>query len=150
MIGKSGVQKVEGFNDSNTILFCENGAIGIGVVVGNTGVSAVNGKKILKAGTPMTGDLTARTTAFQKATTTAGKAGNLVVPDGGGTVELPEPKVSNAVGILMTDIDVTNGEANAQIYLYGIIDMNKVDSTTAALITAEVKTALAGRILFVK
>ena len=150
MIGKSGVRKVEGFNDSNTILFCENGAIGIGVVVGNTGVSSVNGKKILKAGTPMTGDLTARTTAFQKATTTAGKAGNLVVPDGGGTVELPEPKVSNAVGILMTDIDVTNGDANAQIYLYGIIDMNKVDSTTAALITAEVKTALAGRILFVK
>lgn len=150
MLSNKEFVRTEGYNNANTILFCEEGKLAISVVVGNTGATVVDGRKILKAGTPMTGDLTARTTAFQKATTTEGKAGNLTVGADGGTIELPEPKTSNAVGILMYDADVTDGEANAQIYLFGVVDMNKLDNTTAALITEEVKAALAGRIMFVK
>lgn len=120
MLNRTGVQKVEGFNDHNTILFCEEGKLAIGVVVGNTGVSADGtGKKILKAGTPIEGDLTARTTPMKKVATKA-----------------------NAVGILMYDTDVTDGNENAQIYIAGVFDMNKIDGTTAALIDAEVKGAL--------
>lgn len=120
MLNRTGIKKVEGYNNANTILFCEEGKIAIGVVVTNTGVSAgVDGKKILKAGTPIEGDLTARTTAMKKAETKA-----------------------NTVGILMFDTDVTDGEANAQVYIAGVIDLNKVDSTTAAEIDADVKGAL--------
>ena len=103
-----------------TILFCEEGKLAIGVVVGNTGISAGgDGKKIIKAGTPIEGDLTARTTAMEKIATPA-----------------------NAIGILAEDVDVTDGNANASVYIAGVIDLNKIDGTTAALIDADVKGAL--------
>lgn len=148
MFGTTKLTRIEG-STPKTILFCTEGVVSIGIVMSQTGATTVDGRKIHKAGTPVTGNLTNRATEFTKATTTPGKAGNLVVPDGGGTVELPEPKVSNAVGILMNDVDVTNGKANAHIYLCGVIDVNKIDSTTAALITDEVKKALPN-LIFVK
>lgn len=120
MLNKTGFKVTEGYNDANTILFCEEGKLAIGVVVGNAGLSADGeGKKILKAGTPIEGDLTARTTAMKKVATKA-----------------------NTVGILMYDVDVTSGEKSAQIFIAGVFDLNKIDSATAALIDAEVKTAL--------
>ena len=55
--------------------------IGVGVVAGNTGVDAnTEGKKIIKAGTPMHGDLTNRTNAFLV-------AGQTVDPTATATVE---------------------------------------------------------------
>lgn len=119
MLNKTGVTVVEGYTPQ-TILFCEEGKIAIGVVVGNTGVVAdSDGKKIIKAGTPIEGDLTARTTAMKKIATPA-----------------------NAIGILTGDVDVTAGNANASVYIAGVIDLNKIDGTTAALIDADVKGAL--------
>ena len=83
------------------------------------------------AGTPLSGDLTARNTAFKKAATSG------------------EPAASNAVGLLLHTVDVTNGKQNATVLVSGLVDLNKLDSATAALITAEVKAALP-RITFVK
>lgn len=115
----------------NQILFNTDPQVSVGIQVSNTGITAGDdGKKIVKAGTPLTGDLTARGTAFTKATTTEG--------------------VSNAVGVLLHDVDVTAGAENGTLLIFGFVDLNKVDATTAALITADVKTALKGGVTFLK
>lgn len=115
----------------NQILFCTEPQVSVGILVSNSGISAgTDGKKIVKAGTPMTGSLEARGTAFTKASTTSG--------------------VSNAVGVLLHDVDVTAGAENGTLLIHGFVDLNKVDTTTAALATSEVKTALKGGVTFLK
>lgn len=94
--------------------------------VTNTGVDAdSNGKKILRAGTPVTGNIEKRDTAFTKTNGNTAKA------------------------ILLHDVDVTDGAANATIILAGVVDLLKIDETTAALITSDVKSALP-RVIFVE
>lgn len=122
--------KTETAVNVNQILFCTEPQVSVGVQVSNTGITAEDGKKIVKAGTPLAGSLEARGTAFAKATTTEG--------------------VSNAVGILLHDVDVTAGAENGTLLIFGFVDLNKVDTTTAALITADVKTALKGGVTFLK
>ncbi len=114
----------------NQILFCTDPQVSVGVQVSDTGITASNGKKIVKAGTPLAGSLEVRGTAFAKATTTSG--------------------ASNAVGVLLHDVDVTDGANNGTLLIFGFVDLNKVDATTAALITADVKTALKGGVTFLK
>lgn len=106
--------------------------------VTNTGISAdANGRKILKAGTPLYGDITARGTAFVKATTTPANA------------ETGTPASSNATAILLKDVDVTAGAENATIILAGCVDLLKLDSATQALVD-EATVAALPRIIFVK
>ena len=94
--------------------------------VTNTGVDAdSNGRKILRAGTPVTGNIEKRDTAFTKTNGNTAKA------------------------ILLHDVDVTDGASNATIVLAGVVDLLKIDSDTAELITSDVKTALP-RIIFVE
>lgn len=62
------------------ILVDEKNSTAVSCKVANTGVDAdANGKKIVKAGTPLNGDLTDRGTAFTKATTTSGTKGTWTV-----------------------------------------------------------------------
>ena len=123
--------KTQTYVNVNQILFNTDPQVSVGVLVSNTGISAGDdGKKIVKAGTPLTGSLEARGTAFTKAATAGG--------------------VSNAVGILLHDVDVTAGAENGTLLIFGFVDLNKVDTTTAALITADVKTALKGGVTFLK
>lgn len=62
------------------ILVDEKNSTAISCKVANTGVDAdANGKKIVKAGTPLNGDFTARNVAFTKATTTSGTKGTWTV-----------------------------------------------------------------------
>lgn len=122
-------------NNPKQIMLADSQMVSFGVVVGNTGVNAgSDGKKILKAGTPITGDIEARNTAFQKATSSSSGE--------------PAVTTSNAVGILLHDVDVTAGNANGAIVLFGFVDLDKLDAETFKLITAEVKTALAGKVTF--
>lgn len=94
--------------------------------VTNTGVTAdSDGKKILRAGTPLAGDITKRGTAFTKTNDNTAKA------------------------VLLHDVDVTAGANNATIVLAGCVDLLKIDSTTRALITSDVIGALP-RIIFVE
>lgn len=117
----------------NQILFMTRPMAAVGAVIGNTGVTAdSDGNKILKAGTPVSGDLTKRTTAFVKATT----SGN--------------PAASNAVGVLEHDVDVTAGAENGSVLLFGFVNLERLDTATVALITDEVKAALDGKITFLK
>lgn len=87
----------------------------------------------IKAGTPLYGDISARGTAFVAATTTS--------------------NVSNANAVLLHDVTLPTGAnptENGTIVIEGTIDLLKLDTTTAALITTEVKDALKGLIKFVK
>lgn len=123
--------KTQSYVNVNQILFNTDPQVSVGVLVSDSGISAgSDGRKIVKAGTPLTGSLEARGTAFAKASTTEG--------------------VSNAVGILLHDVDVTAGAENGTLLIFGFVDMNKVDTTTAALITSDVKTALKGGVTFLK
>lgn len=117
------------------IMLADSQMVSFGVIIGNEGVTAdSNGKKILKAGTPITGDIEARNTAFKKATsTTSGESA---------------ATTSNAVGILLHDVDVTAGNENGTIVLFGFVDLDKLDAETFKLITADVKTALSGKVTF--
>lgn len=130
MLNQIGIKKTSAVS-TNQILFATTPQMSVGVVVANTGITAgADGKKIIKAGTPISGDLTARTTPFTKETTSTG--------------------TSNATAILLHDVDVTNGNANATALVFGFVDLNKLDTTTAGLITSEVKTALKGNVTFIK
>lgn len=123
--------KTQTYVNVNQILFNTDPQVSVGVLVSNSGITAGDdGKKIVKAGTPLTGSLEARGTAFAKASTTEG--------------------VSNAVGILLHDVDVTAGAENGTLLIFGFVDLNKVDTTTAALITSDVKTALKGGVTFLR
>lgn len=80
----------------------------------------------IKAGTPLAGDLKARNTAFTVTTTTP-------------------------VAVLLHDVTIpTGGAENGTILIEGTVDMLKMDSTTQALITSTIETALFGRVKFVK
>ena len=122
MLNQTYIRK-ESYGNIKTILVDEMNSTALSCLVANTGISAdANGRKIAKAGTPLTGSLEARDTAFAKASTNSG--------------------TSNAVGILLHDVDVTDGTKNAQVVFFGFIDLNKLESDVQELITTEVKTAL--------
>ena len=122
MLGKSGITKVSGVS-VNQILATPNLQYSVSIIVGNSGVQAgSDGKKIIKAGTPLSGSLEARTTPFVSA-------------DSSGDT-------SNATVILLHDVDVTEGNANGTALVFGFVDLNKLDLTTKALIDAKTKKAL--------
>lgn len=110
--------KHETYGNRNQILFAIEHQVSMGCVVDASAGVIENGRKIVKAGTPLTGDLDARTTPFTKATG------------------------ANAVGVLLHDVDVTVAENNGTILLFGFVNTNRIDETTKALITEEVKEAL--------
>ena len=127
MLNQSGITKTVGTAPVQ-ILFNVQNQMSVGVKIAKNFAGAVteNGRKIVKAGTPLTGDLTARDTAF----TAAG--------------------ASDAVGILLHDVDVTDNDANCSLLIWGFVNLNRIDSTTAAKINTGVKTALAGKVWFLK
>ena len=126
--GINGV-KVETFNTANTILIAPAMAVALPIVLSNAGVIAnAAGRKIVAAGTPLFGSLLTRATPFVEATST-------------GTA----PAVSNAIGILLHETDVTTGNSNAQIVVFGFVDTTKLKTQPAA----EVITALNAKITYI-
>lgn len=123
MLNQTGVRK-ETYGNTNQILFAVEHQVSMGVVVSKTLGVAEGTKKVVKAGTPLTGNLDARTTAF-----TAATAGS-------------PTEVSNAVGVLLHDVDVTTGDANGTLLLFGFVNTNRIDATTKAKLTDIVKAAM--------
>lgn len=122
----SGFKKTIGVTP-NQILFCTEPQVSVGITVSDSGVTANSeGRKIVKAGTPLTGNLEARSTAF----TAAG--------------------ASDAAGVLLHDVDVTEGAENGTLLIFGFVNLNRLDSSVASLITTDVKTALKAKITFIK
>lgn len=116
MLNQSGITTTKGLN-TNQILASTQLQYSVSVNVANTGVSEVDGKKIIKAGTPLAGDLATRA-AFTQCN------------DG------------TAVAVLLHDVDVTKGNANATALVFGFVDYTKLDSSVKALLTEEAKKAL--------
>ena len=128
MLNRSGITKETAVAPSQ-ILFNVQNQMSVGVIVNETvGTAGEDGRKIVKAGTPLNGNLTARGTAFVAAKDTS----------------------NPAVGVLLHDVDVTDGNANGTLLIWGFVNLNRMDSTTAGLITATRKTELAGRVWFLK
>lgn len=124
MLNNTGIKK-ETYGSGNQILFAVEHQVSMGIVVDQSVGITEGTKKIAKAGTPITGNLDARETAF----TAAVSSGDT-------------NKTSNAVGILLHDVDVTVGDNNGTILLFGFVNTNRIDDKTKAKITAEVKAAL--------
>lgn len=123
MLNQTGVRK-ETYGNTNQILFAVEHQVSMGVVVSKVLGVAEGTKKVVKAGTPLTGNLDARTTAF-----TAATAGS-------------STEASNAVGVLLHDVDVTTGDANGTLLLFGFVNTNRIDATTKAKLTDTVKAAI--------
>lgn len=127
--------KKESFGNKKQILFMTQPYAAVGVIVGDTGVTAgSDGKKIIKAGTPLAGSLQARTTPFTVAAD-SGSAGS---------------ETNNAVGVLLHDVDVTAGPENATLVIFGFVDLNKIDSDVEAKITVAAQESLRGIVTFLK
>lgn len=123
--------KKTSYDTPKSILIAPELAYSIPVIVGNTGVSAgSDGRKIIKAGTAIGGDtsvLTNRQTVLK--------------------VTNDSTNGSKSQGIILHDVDVTDGDANATMLVFGFVDLNKIE-TTAQPVT-EAKTALT-KITFMK
>ena len=90
------------------------------------------GRKIVKAGTPIKIDLSNLQTPAAAPTTTPAAASGATASD------------MNAV--LLHDVDVTNGNANGTALLFGFVNLNRIDTTTAA----KLKAGTFGGITFLK
>lgn len=121
MLNNTGVKK-ETYGNVQQILFAVEHQVSVGIVVDETcGVAQTNGRKIAKAGTPVTGDLDKRTVAFTPAST---------------------GETTNVIGVLLHDVDVTTGDNNGTLLLFGFVNTNRLDETTKGKITADIKKAL--------
>ena len=119
-LNQSGIITKTGFAE-NQILSAPELAYSLSCRVANTGVNAgADSKKIVKAGTPVYGSLTARDTAF----TVSG------APD------------AKPVGIVIHDVDVTKGTANAQVCAFGFVDISKLETEVAAALSAHTPTGI--------
>lgn len=120
--------KKTSYTTPKSILIAPELAYSIPVIVGNTGISAgEDGRKIIKAGSAVGGTtsvLTNRQTALQKTTT-----------------------ATQAQGVLLHDLDVTDGDANGTMLVFGFVDLNKID--TDAQPASDVQEALT-KITFMK
>ena len=111
MFNKTGI-KTEKYGNITQILKNVELQESVGIVVDDSVATADSlGRKIVKAGTPLTGDLDNRTTAF-----TAASAGDGSNP-------------SNAVGVLLHDVDVTTGDVTGTLLIIGFVRTNRIDTT---------------------
>ena len=117
--------KSKSYGNEKQILIAPELAFTIGCLVGNTGVDAnSNGRKIIKAGTPVGGStsvLTNRQTVLTKGE-------------------------ENAQGIVLHDVDVTDGDGRATLVVSGYVDLYKVDDDVKTIITSATSTL--SRIVF--
>lgn len=107
----------QSYGNRKEILIAPELAFTIGCIVSGTGIEAVNGRKILKAGTPVGGAdvLTNRQAVISKNT------------------DAP-------VGVVLHDVDVTDGDENATLVVKGQVDLLKLDADVVTLVnTAKAK-----------
>ena len=128
MLNQTGIKKTT-YGGPVQILFNVQNQMSVGIRVDDAYSVTRDGRKIVPAGTPLSGDLTARTTAFVKA------------------VDTTHP----ATGVLLHDVDVTDGNANGTALIFGFVNVNRVDSDVAtAITTAAAATGASTKITFIK
>lgn len=117
MLNQTGFES-KSYATRKTILVDPKNSTALSCMVSDTGVTAgSDGKKMVLAGTPIYGDKLARNTAF--------------------TVSAPSGQTSaKPIGVIVHDVDVTNGPANSQFLIFGTIDITKIDSSVVASLKA--------------
>ena len=123
MLNRDGISKTT-YGAPRQILANVDLQSSVGCIVPQTLGVAVGAKKIAKAGTPIKVDLMNRQNAVAKAD---------------GTTAM------NAV--LLHDVDVTAGNANGTALVFGFVNVNRVESDVAALITTAAGNANASNLL---
>jgi hypothetical protein len=126
MLNRSGIKKETMVSPVQILFNVQNQmSVGIKLAKGFEGAVTENGRHVVKAGTPLTGDLTNRSAAFTAASNTA-------------------------VGILLHDVDVTDADANASLLIWGFVNLDRVDPSIVGNITPDIQTSLTGRVWFLK
>ena len=123
MLNRDGISKTT-YGAPRQILANVDLQSSVGCIVPQTLGVGVGAKKIAKAGTPIKVDLMNRQNAVAKAD---------------GTTAM------NAV--LLHDVDVTAGNANGTALVFGFVNVNRVETDVAALITTAVGNANASSLL---
>lgn len=123
MLNRDGISKTT-YGAPRQILANVDLQSSVGCIVPQTLGVVVGAKKIAKAGTPIKVDLMNRQNAVAKAD---------------GTTAM------NAV--LLHDVDVTAGNANGTALVFGFVNVNRVESDVAALITTATGNANASSLL---
>lgn len=138
MLNRTGITKVTGAAPTQILFNVDNQmSVSIKVSKSVTGTVTENGRKILKAGTPLNGDLTARGTAFVNAADNTATTGQ---PSNG----------KPAVGVLLHDVDVTDADANASLLIWGFVNLSRLSTGATTLLTVIRQTELAGKVWFLK
>lgn len=128
MLNTSGVTKTKLANVKQILLNVEH-QVSVGCIVKQAIGANVGGKKIAKAGTPITIALDNLQTPAEKADA--------------------ETHAMNAV--LLHDVDVTTGNANGTALLFGFVNTNRCESDVqGAIATAQSNAAASKLITFVK
>ena len=202
-----GFNKITG-NPVVQILFCTDPQVSVGIIVDDSGVEAGDdGRKVVKAGTPMYGSLLDRDTAFKISTTSVPAAATATVAGTGITaatvtattfstavsgasgtyvfeysesdtswqldgtdvtlntygivatgsaangdkitVEFTAAYNTAPVGVLLHDVDVTAGDDNGTLLIFGFVNINRLDTATANALLA-VQSALDGKVFVCK
>lgn len=132
MLNRTGITKTT-YGNVNQILANVDLQASVGCIVDDAMVAQAdsNGKKIVKAGTPIVVDFNNLQTPVVAPTAASGD--NPAVP-------------ANAV--LLHDVDVTNGDANGTALYFGVVNINRLATSVQALVTAGVNTI--GAITFIK
>ena len=133
MLNQTGVKK-ETLTSPTQILASLNMQYSVGCIVPATMQTAANDgtRKIVKAGTPIKIDLSNLQNPAAAPTTYPATASGATASD------------MNAV--LLHDVDVTGGNANGTALVFGFVNINRVDTTTAA----KLKAGTFGLVTFLK
>ena len=133
MLNRSGINKTTATAPTQILADVDN-QFSVGCIVPATMQSTANDgtRKIVKAGTPLKIDLSNLQTAAAAPTTDPATASGTTASD------------MNAV--LLHDVDVTDGNANGTALVFGFVNLNRVDTTTAA----KLKAGTFGLVTFLK
>lgn len=120
------VKETYGAPEKHILIANDSYMVTLPAIIKATGVSAgTDGRKVVKAGTPVYGDIEKRDTGF----TVSAESGN-------------------PVAVVMHDVDVTAGDENGTIVIAGCVDLLKLDDSVKTAV-ASVKANLP-RIIFVE
>lgn len=133
MLNRSGIKSTTGAAPTQILADVDN-QFSVGCVVPATMQTTANEgtRKVVKAGTPLKIDLSNLQTAAAAPTTNPAAASGATASD------------MNAV--LLHDVDVTDGNANGTALVFGFVNLNRVDTTTAA----KLKAGTFGLVTFLK
>lgn len=133
MLNRSGIKSTTGAAPTQ-ILADVNNQFSVGCIVPASMQATANDgtRKVVKAGTPLKLDLSNLQTAAAAPTTNPAAASGETASD------------MNAV--LLHDVDVTDGNANGTALIFGFVNLNRVDTTTAA----KLKAGTFGLVTFLK